>query len=438
MRDQIDGVTFDGIVHFGADEVQRYHLDNGLKILLLVDKSAPVVSYYTWFSVGSRHEKEGKTGLAHLFEHLMFNESGALEAGEFDRRMEEAGGETNAATWVDWTYYYESIPSASFPLVVKLESGRMAHLVLREPQVASEKEVVANERRFRVDDDVEGTANEILYKTAFTKHPYHWPTIGWMKDIQAFTPADCADFYKTYYAPNNATLVIVGSVRDKDALTKIRDAYGSIPRAEIPVEDTYPEPPQLAAREETIVQPTATEKYYVGYRGPALGDADHAPLAVLNEVLFGGRASRVHRALMIDEEIATDLRGWVSTFRDPGLYEIFVTARAGKTTEDIERVVFREIERARTDVVTNDELARAQARLELSLLQSLETMSGKAEQMGFYETVLGDPAGAFRRLDDYRRATAGDLRRVARRYLVAESRTVIRVLPEAATEAAAE
>ena len=194
MRDQIDGVTFDGIVHFGADEVQRYHLDNGLKILLLVDKSAPVVSYYTWFSVGSRHEKQGKTGLAHLFEHLMFNESGALKAGEFDRRMEEAGGETNAATWVDWTYYYESIPSASFPLVVKLESGRMAHLVLREPQVASEKEVVANERRFRVDDDVEGTANELLYKTAFTKHPYHWPTIGWMKDIQDFTPADCAAF----------------------------------------------------------------------------------------------------------------------------------------------------------------------------------------------------------------------------------------------------
>ena len=167
MRDQIDGVTFDGIVHFGADEVQRYHLDNGLKILLLVDKSAPVVSYYTWFSVGSRHEKEGKTGLAHLFEHLMFNESGALKAGEFDRRMEEAGGETNAATWVDWTYYYESIPAASFPLVVKLESGRMSHLVLREPQVASEKEVVANELNLFADGDGESLpASPVVFAAA--------------------------------------------------------------------------------------------------------------------------------------------------------------------------------------------------------------------------------------------------------------------------------
>src|SRR6476620_5029743 len=133
MRDQIEGVTLDGIVHFGADEVQRYHLDNGLKILLLVDKSAPVLSYYTWFRVGSRHEKPGKTGLAHLFEHLMFNETEGLEAGEFDRKLEEHGAESNAATWLDWTYYYESLPKDCFHLAVELESERMARLVLREP-----------------------------------------------------------------------------------------------------------------------------------------------------------------------------------------------------------------------------------------------------------------------------------------------------------------
>jgi zinc protease len=194
----------------GGPRVLRYRLENGLTILLLRDRSAPVCAYYTWFSVGSRHEKEGKTGLAHLFEHLMFNETENYKAGEFDRKLEESGAESNAATWVDWTYYHEAVPKDRLPLAVKLEAERMARLVLREPQVKSEKEVVANERRYRVDDDVEGAANELLYKTAFTRHPYHWPTIGWMADIVGFSPEDCGRFYKTYYAPNNAVVVVVG------------------------------------------------------------------------------------------------------------------------------------------------------------------------------------------------------------------------------------
>ena len=203
---------------FGPSTVRRYGLSNGLTILLLEDKSAPVVSYFTWFKVGSRHEKPGKTGLAHLFEHLMFNETLHLKAGEFDKKLEESGAESNAATWVDWTFYHESVPKDRLPLVVKLESDRMHNLVLRDAQVTSEKEVVANERRYRVEDDVEGTANELLYKHAFEKHAYHWPTIGWMEDIQAFTPEDCEEFYRTYYAPNNATVVVVGDFQEAKLL----------------------------------------------------------------------------------------------------------------------------------------------------------------------------------------------------------------------------
>ncbi|AKV02555.1 Protease precursor [Labilithrix luteola] len=432
--------TYEGSVPFtdlgtaalGADVtyVHRFRLGNGLRLLLLVDKSAPVLSYFTWFRVGSRHERPGKTGLAHLFEHLMFNETEGLKAGEFDRKLEENGAESNAATWLDWTYYYESLPKDRFALAVKLESERMARLVLREPQVVSEKEVVANERRMRVDDDVEGTANEILYKTAFTKHPYHWPTIGWMDDIQNFTPEDCEAFYKTYYAPNNATVVVVGDVREADVLEKIRAAYGAIPASVLPEEDTTPEPHQLEAREVTMKKPTASEKLLLGYRGPALGDADHVTLSVLNEVLFGGRACRMYRELVVNRELCTDLRGWVSTFRDPGLYEVYYTARPGVCGEDILPIAEAELARARDEVVTEEELARAKARLELGLLQSLETMSGKAEQIGFYDTVLGDPAAAFRRLEAYRRVTAGELRTAARRYLNNEARTMIRVLPE--------
>ncbi len=422
---------------FGPSTVVRYGLSNGLTILFLSDTSAPVVSYFTWFKVGSRHEKPGKTGLAHLFEHLMFNETSSLKAGEFDKKLEESGAESNAATWVDWTFYHESVPKDRLPLVVKLEADRMHNLVLREAQVSSEKEVVANERRYRVDDDVEGAASEVLYKTAFARHSYQWPTIGWMEDIQAFTPEDCEAFYKTYYAPNNAIVVVVGDVTEKRLLELMRDAYGEMPSSVIPADDAEPEPPQVAPREVELKKPTATEKLLVGFHGPALGDGDHAALTLLNEVLFGGRASRIYRALIIEGEICSDLRAWVSTFADGGLYEIYATARTGKTIADIEAVLFRELGRVKDEVVTEDELVRAKAGFELGLLQSLETMGGKAEQIGFYETVLGDPSAAFQRLEAYRRLTASDLRKAARRYIVDRAKTTVRVFPDEASQSRA-
>ncbi len=433
----VGGLAFERAYAFGGDDViQRYRLDNGLTVLLLVDSSAPVACYHTWFKVGSRHEKPGKTGLAHLFEHLMFNETENLKAGVFDRKLEENGAETNAATWVDWTYYHESLPADRVKLAVKLEAERMARLVLRDPQVKSEKEVVANERRYRVDDDVEGAANELLYKTAFSVHPYGWPTIGWMADIQGFTPEDCAAFYRTYYAPNNATVVVVGDVREKDLLLAIKEAYGALPAQSVPPEDIVPEPPQLEAREHEIRKPTATEKLLYAFKGPAMGDADHATLSVLSEVLFGGRASRLYKSLIVQKEIATDLRGWVSTFRDPGLFECYATARGTHTTRELQAVMDEAFAQVRSDVVGEDELARAKARIELSQLQQLETMPGKAEQIGFYETVLGDPTRAFDRVEAVRRTTAADVRRVARRYLVDGARTIVRVIPEIAAEAA--
>jgi zinc protease len=425
-------VTYEGANSFGRDAVHRWRLGNGLTVLVLVDASAPVVAYHTWFNVGSRHERPGKTGLAHLFEHLMFGETENLGAGVFDRKLEENGAETNAATWVDWTFYHELLPADRVKLAVRLEAERMQRLVLREPQVASEKEVVANERRYRVDDDVEGSANELLYKTAFDHHPYHWPTIGWMEDIQGFNPDDCAAFYRTYYAPNNATVVAVGDVRERDLLAAIAAAYGAIPAQQVPPEDIVPEPPQTTERKVETTKPTASEKLLVAFKGPALGDADHAAMSILSEVLFGGRASRIYRTLVVDKELAIEARGWVSTFRDPGLFESWITARGSHTAEEIQPLLDEAFARVRADVVTEDELARAKARLELGSLQQLETVGGKAEQIGFFETVLGDPGYSFRRVEQYRRVTAGDVRRVARRYLVDAARTIVRVRPEQA------
>jgi zinc protease len=432
---QTGGLTYGGAHPFGPETVHRWQLDNGLTVLVLLDASAPIASYHTWYKVGSRHEKPGKTGLAHLFEHLMFNETESLRAGTFDRKLEENGAESNAATWVDWTYYYESLPADRVKLAVKLEAERMARLVLREPQVASEKEVVANERRYRVDDDVEGAANELLYKAAFATHPYGWPTIGWMEDIQGFTPEDCVAFYRTYYAPNNATVVVSGDLRERDLLISIRDAYSPIPAQSIPPEDIVPEPAQLDTRDLVVRKPTVTEKLLLAFKGPALGDADHATMTVLSEVLFGGRASRLYRALVVERELATDVRGWVSTFRDPGLFECVGTAREAHTTHALQEVMDQAFAVVRSHVVGEEELVRAKARLELGALQQLETIPGKAEQIGFYETVLGDPAHAFRRVESFRRVSIGDLRRVARRYLTEGGRTIVRVVPEAASTA---
>ncbi len=438
-RSPLAQVAYEGESLFGpAMKVQRYKLGNGLRVLLLVDRSAPVVSYHTWVRVGSRDEKPCKTGIAHMFEHLMFNETSHLAAGEFDRILEENGAESNAATWVDWTYYHESLPAPKLGLAVRLEADRLANLVLREKQVSSEKEVVANERRYRVDDDVEGAVNELLYKTAFTKHPYHWPTIGWMDDIQGFTTGDCESFYRTYYAPNNVTVVVVGDVVEHETLRLIQDHYGELPPSKIPERKLPVEPAQDAERRLVVKKPTATEKVMMGWKTPAVGEPDHVALTVLNEILFGGRSSRVYRALIKQRELATDLRGWVATFSDPGLYEVYLTARGEHTAAELEAALDAELKTAKTKEVSPEELDKAKSRLELGFLQGMETASGKAEQIGFYDTVLGDAGAGFARLDAYRAVTAADVRRVAEKYLVDAQRTVIHVLPDGTAGSAEE
>ncbi|HEX3594389.1 MAG TPA: pitrilysin family protein [Polyangiaceae bacterium] len=432
------GVIHESSVPFGpALTVECFRLGNGLRVLICEDHSAPVVAYHTWYRVGSRHERVGKTGLAHLFEHLMFNETETMPAGELDRKLEEAGAESNAATWLDWTQYNIAIPRERLPLVPKLESERMRKLVLRDPQVTSEKEVVANERRYRVDDDVEGAVSELLWATAFKEHAYRWPTIGWMPDIEGFTTDDCRSFYDTFYAPNNATLVIVGDVTERRALELVVGAYGSIPPSTLPVEDVRPEPPQTSERVVEVSKPTATEKLVVGYHSPALGDFDHPALSLLSEVLFGGRASRVHRRLVRQMEIAVDVHAFVGPFRDPGLFEVFASARDGKTAKELLVAVDEEIERARNEAIPNEELERAKARLELSLVAGLETVEGKASTIGFYDTVIGRPASAFERLEATAALTSSDLLRAARRYLAKESRTVILVHPQEESKGAA-
>ncbi|MBN1656718.1 MAG: insulinase family protein [Deltaproteobacteria bacterium] len=410
-------------------QVCRYILGNGLKVMLLVDHSAPVVSYHTWFRVGSRNDRPGKTGLAHLFEHLMFNETKNLPAGVFDRTLEAAGGESNAATWVDWTYYYANIPASELALIVSLEADRMANLVLRSAQVESEKQVVANERRYRVEDDVEGTVSELLYATAFKRHPYGQPTVGWMADIEGFSVKDCRNFYRTYYSPNNATLILAGDFDQQTALGLIQEHYGRQKAARIPRYRPAVEAGQRSERRLAIRRSTPSQRLLLGFRAPAFSDSDYPALVVANEILFGGRSSRLYRRLIRDNELAVDARGSVAPFCEPGLLEIWVVLRQGKTAPQALRVVDRELERLCAESVGKRELEKVINRLDLAFLQGLESASGKAERIGFYETVMGDARSLFARRQAFSAMRPEEVQRVARRYFRKKNRTVITVEP---------
>jgi len=290
--------------------VERYRLSNGLTVIVLEDHSSPVFAFQVWLSVGSKHETVGRTGIAHLFEHLLFKESDNLGDGVFDRILELNGGRVNASTWVDWTYYRESLPTGPptlpddvpallqpppqdrLELVVRLEADRMAHMVINTEQVEAEREVVKNERRYRVDNDPEGKMYEALYEKAYTKFPYRWPTIGWMKDIDAITLDDCVAFYKTYYSPNNATIVVVGDIGTERLLTLLRRHFGPLERQEIPAFDPPDEPAQAAERRAELEMPLSSDKLLLGYHVPAQPHPDHPAVEVANELLFEGRGSR--------------------------------------------------------------------------------------------------------------------------------------------------
>ncbi len=412
--------------------LRRFRLGNGLTVLTLVDRSAPTVSYHTWFRVGSRHERQGKTGLAHLFEHLMFSETRNHPHGDFDRLMERAGAEANAATWTDWTCYYENAPRDALPLLIELEADRMSNLVLRVPQVTSEKEVVANERKLRVDDDVEGKALELLYDKAFRHHPYRWPTIGWMQDIRGFTVRDCQEFYRTHYVPSNATIVIAGDFSEHKALSLVQKRYGSISAARAAkIRKPSKEPTQRAERVFRLSAPTPTEKLLIGYHAPSFSDPDTPALVIANDVLFGGLSSRLHRLFCLDEEIALSVRGSISPFIDPGLFEMWIFLHEGKRREDALALLDREIARLGSEGPTPLELEKAISQLELSFLHSMETAGGKAEQIGFYETVANDGAAVFERLAAYRNVTGDAVKRAVTKYLRPSRRTRVEILRNA-------
>src|SRR2546430_974497 len=249
--------------------VEEHALRNGLQIRLLRDSSLPVATLYSFFRVGSRNERPGITGISHLFEHMMFNGSRKYGPKEFDRRLESAGGSSNAYTSNDLTAYYEDFASDALPLVLDLEADRMASLTIDDTSLAREREVVKEERRFRTDNDIDGMMDEALGALAFLAHPYRWPVIGWMSDIEAISRPDCERYFRTYYAPNNCTLVLVGDFEKAAALREIERLYGPIASGDSLPQVAAGEPPQKGERRALIRYPSQAPPMLAGFRGPS-------------------------------------------------------------------------------------------------------------------------------------------------------------------------
>jgi zinc protease len=411
---------------FAADlVVRRFRLHSGLRLLLLADPATPIFSYQTWVGVGSRHERAGQTGTAHLFEHLMFNQTRSLAPGELDRLIEATGGDTNAATWVDWTYYRDNLPAHELELVVRLEADRLHNLVLEDGPLEAEREVVIHERMQRVDDDVEGFVDEQLMKLAFTVHPYHHPTIGWMEDIRGLTRADVQGFYRMYYAPNNATLVLCGDVDEARALDLIEAHYGTIPAVDLPTETSVPEPAQTEERRARFAKPVAADRVEIGYRVPGQGDPDWLILGLVGDLLTAGPSTRLHRRLVVDEEAAIDVDAGTLPFRDPSLLCMSVTMNRGHTAAEAERAIDEALADLAAKPVSEAELAKVKNGAETDYFSQLASCEGKAEALGHYQTTLGDFRELFRVVPALRAVTATDIARVTGAYLTRERRTVV-------------
>jgi len=417
----------------GALTARKWRLPNGLEVVLLPDPHATNVSYTTWYRVGSRNEDEraGETGLAHLFEHLMFTQTKSMPADEFDRAIEAAGGNANAMTFYEFTAYVDDLPATEIALAARLEADRMTNLDMRKRQVENERDVVVEERLSAVEDSIDGTMDELMYKQAFKSHPYRWPVIGWMKDIKAITSQKAVAFYKRFYAPNNAVLVIAGNIDPVPTLDLIAKHYGGIPTADPPPADrAQPERAPAAEVRTTLTRPVPADRLVIGFCAPGLADRDRAAYEVAGELLAGGPSSRLYRTLVVDKEWASSVHADVAPTRDPGLYGVWVQMTKGHAAEQAEKVIVDAVTAIAAQPVSGAELAKSIARLETELWERLSSSHGRAEALGEFETAGGGFQNLFTHAAALKSVTAEDVRRVAAAYLATGARSVVIVRPK--------
>jgi len=409
--------------------VERYTLENGLTVLLHEDHTVPVVCFWQWYKVGSRNERQGITGLSHFFEHMMFNGSKNVPPKEYDRQLESRGAYSNAFTTRDMTAYYEEGGKESFETMLKLDSDRMRELSLLPDMLKSEVEVVREERRFRVDNSVPGLLDEALYSTAFAASPYHWPVVGWMKDLERITRDEMVDYFRTYYAPNNCVLLLVGDFEPANAKSKLAQYFASIPRQTPPAAPVDSEPDQIGEKRVDVRYPSETVSIDVGYKAPSVASDDIWTLDILSNILSGGESSRLHQALVYEQQIALSAGSSFRAGLEPGLFELYAEMKPGHTAEEGEKSLYAEIQRLVSDGPSERELQKARNQAEAGFITALKTNNGAGQTLGYYEHIFGDYKRMFTAIDRYRAVTAADCRRVAQQVFDAKHRTAAILVP---------
>jgi zinc protease len=414
--------------------IQTHTLANGLQVIVWPDHRIPSVTLFNWVHVGSRNEGSGTTGLAHFFEHMMFNGTAHRSQGEFDRLLEGNGGSNNAYTSQDVTVYQDSFPRSALELVFNLESDRLASLAFDPRVVESEREVVYSERRLRVEDNNPAFLSEQVQATAFIAHPYRIPTIGWPSDIKAWTLADLQNFYHTWYAPNNCTLVVVGDVEPEQVFALAEKYYGPIARGPPTLPVRTVEPEQTGERRVEIERRAQNPLLQVAWHGISADDPRAPALNLLQTILTEGDASRLNRVLVEDRKLAVDVgSGWPEGF-DPSIYSVYATLAEGASTAELEKALNAEIARLVESGVTPAELARAKNQVAALFWRGVSTLDGRAQLLGEYAVLHGDYHKLFAAPAAYERVTAAQVLAVARDVFKAKQRTVGVLRPRAAAE----
>ncbi len=411
--------------------VEEHTLPNGLKVRLAPNRAAPIVSYYTFFRVGSRNERPGITGISHLFEHMMFNGAKKYGPGQFDRVLESNGGSSNAYTSNDVTVYHDEFASSALEQVIDLESDRMRSLAISDKMLKSERQVVIEERRMRVENEITGMLDEELNALHYKAHPYRWPVIGWMRDIENITKEDCMQYFRTFYAPNNATLYVVGDFEPKEALRLIRKYYGGIPKGPPAPPVIDPEPEQKGERRAAVRHPAQAPSLMIGYRAPPAKHPDTLVLDVLQYVLTVGQSSRLNKALVFDKELAVTVGVDWSWRIDPGMVLVYLELKPDSNAKEVEGALDAELDRVAREGITERELAKAKNNLKAHLLRELATNSGRANALGTYEIMLGSWREGLKLPERYDAITAEQVKAAAKTYFSRDRRSVVTLVPEA-------
>ncbi len=416
----------------GRDQIRQTTLSNGMQILIWPDHDIPNVALYNFVKVGSRNEVVGKTGLAHFFEHMMFNGTTRRAPGEFDRIMEAAGGSNNAYTSEDVTVYEDWFAPGALATVFELEADRLQHLAFVPEVVESERGVVYSERRLRVDDDNQSKLAEQVQATAFLAHPYGIPVIGWPSDIQGWQLADLQQFFTTHYAPNNCTLVLVGDVKPDEVLALAHKYLEPIPAQPAAEALRTREPEQEGERRVTLQAPAQTPLLQFAYHSPQVSDADMPALELLLRILVDGESSRLYQALVERDQLAISVTGDVMRSFDPGLLWFYLALPAQADVAAAEHAFDAELQRVLEQGVTDQELNKARNIVLSEFWQQLATINGKTAALGHYAVFHGDYRKLFTMPEVYARVTAADLQKLAQRLLVKRNRTVGVLLPDEA------